>query len=244
MSKHILCFLTVAPSPLFYDFVKRLKKENTDVYICIDDNDYTILGYNTGDGIKIIQMDSTFCRDSGFKSSSQDNKSIALDKALYYFCKNEIDYQDIWLIEEDVFIPTVDTIDKMNEKYPFCDLLVKNHFIAEKRQTDWLWPNINKQVKTDPPYAASMVCAVRVSKQLMRCIDQYVSHYHDLFYCEALFNTIALQNNLLVVMCEELSTIAWKKSWEREDIHPNNLYHPVKNVIQQYELRNEYGLFS
>ena len=32
---NIICFLTVSPSALFYDFCKKLKNNNTDIYICI-----------------------------------------------------------------------------------------------------------------------------------------------------------------------------------------------------------------
>jgi hypothetical protein len=243
MPQHILCFLTVAPSALFYDFVKRLKRGTNDVYICMDKNDHTIPGYKIEDGIKIIQLDNTLCEEAGFKSCTMDNKAYSRDKALYYFCKNHnhIDYSYLWLIEEDVFIPTVDTIDNIDKKYPKGDLLVKSHFIAEKRQTDWLWPNVNKQIKIEPPYAASMICAIRVSKQLMTCIDAYASTYCNLFLDEALFNTIALQSNLDVVMADELETIHWKKQWKREDIDSENLYHPVKNISQQYAFRGENG---
>ena len=41
---NIICFLTVNPSELFYNFVKILQdhNKNYDIYICIDNNNYTI----------------------------------------------------------------------------------------------------------------------------------------------------------------------------------------------------------
>jgi hypothetical protein len=66
MSKNIICFLTVRPCCLFYNFVKKLQNIG-NVYICIDDNNYQIPNYDNE--IKIIQMDSKLCEDSGFKST-------------------------------------------------------------------------------------------------------------------------------------------------------------------------------
>ena len=50
-----------------------------------------------------------------------------LEKRHYIiFTQNYMSYNHIWFIEEDVFIPTLDTIKNIDLKYPDNDLLVKS----------------------------------------------------------------------------------------------------------------------
>ena len=52
-----------------------------------------------------------------------------------------------------------------------------------------------------------------------------------------MFNTLALHNNLNIKDIEELKTIVWRNEWTKKDININNLYHPVKSIEEQYQLR-------
>jgi hypothetical protein len=72
----------------------------------------------------------------------------------------------------------------------------------------------------------------------MKCILEFVNDKKYLLFDELLFNTIALQNNLDIVTPIELSNIVFSF----RDIIPNNinknyLYHPIKNLKTQEELR-------
>lgn len=236
--RNIICFLTVRPSKLFYDFCKKLKDNTTDVYICIDDNDYHIEGYDNE--INIIKVDNTICENDGFKSTVfwLNNKACSKDKALYYFCKNNIDYENIWFIEEDVFIPSINTIKNIDKKYGTCDLIVSKNYITYEKKTDWHWNQVFSQTTIPPPYAISMVCAIRCSKRLLDAIHYYASIFNNLFIDEVLFNTIALRSNLNIITPDELSTIEYRKDWDKDDIKECNLYHPMKDICQQYEYRD------
>ena len=64
MIKKILCFLTLRPCELFYDFCKKLQNENYDVYIFIDDNNYNIP--NCDNVIKVIKINNEISEGSGF----------------------------------------------------------------------------------------------------------------------------------------------------------------------------------
>jgi len=237
---NIICFLTVNPSELFYMFVKKLQDHNKkyNIYIVIDNNNYTIPNYNNE--IKLIKIKNSTCEQSGYKSSVLwlDNKACSRDKALYYFNNNNINYDYIWFLEEDVFIPSVNTIEDIDNKYNTGDLLVSEHNIINKKRYDWHWKYINRQIKINPPYASSMICAIRCSSKLLKCIDKYVKKYNNLFMDEALFNTISLKNKLIVNPIIELSTIVWKRDWKQEDINSSYLYHPIKCIMTQYQYRN------
>jgi hypothetical protein len=237
---NIICFLTVNPNELFYNFVKKLQNHNKnyDIYICIDNNDYTIPNYNNE--IKLIKINNSICEEAGYKSSVLwlDNKACSRDKSLYYFNNNNINYDYIWFLEEDVFIPSVNTIEVIDNKYNTGDLLVSEHNIINNRRNDWHWKRINRQIKINPPYASSMICAIRCSKKLLKCIDEYVKKYNNLFMDEALFNTISLKNKLIVNPIIELSSIVWRRDWKQEDINSSYLYHPIKCIMTQYKYRN------
>ena len=168
---------------------------------------------------------------------SYDNKATSRDKALYYFCRNNIDYEYIWFMEEDVFIPSIHTIENIDNKYANGDYLVSSHNVINEKRTDWHWNYINQQMRIDPPYASTMICAIRCSRKLLECINDYVIKYNNLFMDEALFNTISLQNNLDIKIIPELSTIYYRHDWRKEDISQSNLYHPIKSIITQYEYR-------
>ena len=235
-----ICFLTVRPVAAFVEFCKKLKNDAYVVFICVDDNSHSIPEFN--DTVKIIKMDNTDAEREGFKSCVQPlpNKACSRDKALYYFARLDTTYEQIWFIEEDVFVPTVTTISDIDAKYPGGDLLTSAHSTdAETRN----WPHWNHIVHTNgiklpPPYAKSMICAIRVSKAMLCAVDAYATSHNNLFMDEALFNTLAIHNNLEVLPIAELSTIHWRHNWKLSDIQPTHLYHPVKKVADQVAWRN------
>ena len=242
MSKNAICFLTVRPSKLFYNFCKQLKNKDYDVYICIDDNDYTIPDYNDYHIIPIIQIPNQICEKAGFKSTVQwfNNRACSRDKALYYFCKIVNKYKRLWIIEEDVFIPHIHTIKNIDYKYKHADLLCSsNQIINTRKQGDWFWPYIFKQTPLEPPFGRSMICAIRISKQMLKVIEQYADTYHNLFMDESLFNTLALHNQLSIETPGELGTIHWRNDWKLEEIVDTHLYHPMKSIETQYEYRRK-----
>ena len=238
MNNIIKCFLTVTPCEKFYNFIKQLP-DIEYIYICIDNNDYNIPNY---DGkIKIIKIDNKESISNGFHSSvlNYKKKALSRDKALYYFYKNNINYDYIWFIEEDVFIPTIETIKNIDIKYPDNDLLVSANNIIYQKHTNWHWNVVNRQLngKLSLPYSKAMICAIRCSKKLLECIFNHALKYKTLFMDEAMFNTLALHNNLNVKDIEELKTIVWRKKWTKNEININNLYHPVKSIENQHQLR-------
>lgn len=257
---NIICFLTLRPSKLFYQFCKKLINTEYDVYICIDDNSYNIP--DCDDTIKIIKIDNNECIQAGFKSSVLyfQNQACSRDKALYYFCKNEIDYNYIWFIEEDVFLPTADIISNLDNKYHSGDLLCREHrkisldnhkstktvvytnrMISKFVNNTQSMPFANLVAKINlgqTHYTVGMISAIRMSKTLMNIIKNFAAEYNTLFIDEALFTTLSYKNNLNVVTPNEFNTILFNKNWNKSDININNLYHPIKNTITQYEYRN------
>ena len=146
--KNIICFLTVKPSEIFYNYCETLVEPNTDVYMCIDDNKYIIknIDYkNKGENkVKIIKKDNKICKSDGYWGTVLwfMHRACSRDKALNYFCNNNIDYKYIWFIEQDVFIPHPRSIDNLNTKYPDSDLLSTSNKIYNRKPHGWHWSNV------------------------------------------------------------------------------------------------------
>jgi len=239
----IICFLTVRPSKLSIKFYNKL---NTiyDVYICVDDNDYIVPETKC----KIIKIDNKICKEAGFNNmvgnlKKYEYKSLSRDKALYYFYYNRdlIKFNNIWLIEEDVFIPSINTIKNIDSKYPTCDLLVRQNKIYKSKDEckNWFWNKIFRDSYLTFPYGRSMICAIRISKKLLILLGSYATKYKKFFMDESIFNTIAIQNNLSIITPDELKYILWrsKRKHTIKTIKPNYLYHPMKSIVEQTKLR-------
>lgn len=234
-----ICLLSVRPTIDTYNFFKYIKQNSSyEVLIVIDDNNYNIPNYDNE--VKIIKINNQVCKKAGYYGSVLwvKDRACSRDKALYYFNTNNINYNYIWFVEEDVFIPNISTIINMDNKYINDDLLCSSHEVIKEKQNDWHWELVNSQIKVNLPYAKSMICAIRCSKKLMNCINNYANRHKSLFLDEALFNTLALQNNLSVNTIPELSSIIYERFWKLEEFKITNLYHPVKNIKRQLKIRS------
>ncbi len=237
-----ICFLTVRPNRLFFNFCENLAlvNDNYKIYVCVDDNEHMV---TCNENINIIKLDSMMCENLGFKSTVSwlNNKACSRDKALYFFCKINKSYEFVWFIEEDVLIPTSTTIQEIDEKYSTGDLLSRSNFIINDKFIDagWYhWKLIYSQTNLPFPYAKSMICAIRVSNKLLECIENYADNYKNLFMNEVIFNTLALHNELEIKTPPELSGITYRRVWKKEEIKKTYLYHPIKNINTQWDFRN------
>ena len=170
------------------------------------------------------------------------DRACSRDKALYYFCIEEPEkYDYIWMIEEDVFIPDVNTIYNIDVKYPESDLLCRSNKINRSGEIK-TWSHFKKLVnKIELPWCYSMICAVRVSKKLLELINAYAKEKKELLFCEALFNTLAYQNELAICIIPELSNIKYNNQVDLDlDTYNNEyLYHPIKDINTHYKLRKK-----
>ena len=154
---------------------------------------------------------------------------------MYYFNTNNIDYEYVWFIEEDVFIPHIYTILNIDNKYPNYDLLCNSNNYNTTPQGEnikkWNWYSyFKKYCYLKPPYFTSMICAIRCSKKMLNTIHKYTVHYKTLFMDEVLFNTLAYRDNLSIKVVSELKNITWNNKFKFNNIKNNLLYHPIKNT--------------
>jgi hypothetical protein len=116
----------------------------------------------------------------------------------------------------------------IDNKYINVDLLSNCYYEnIDGNKNNWHWKRIN--IKYMPPYYCGMMCAVRISNNMIKYINDYAKKYKTLFFLEALFPTIAIKNNLKYNTPNEFNNIYWKYDFKKENINDTNLYHPVKD---------------
>jgi hypothetical protein len=233
-----ICLITFMPNKVWCDFLNLFSKYK--IFLVVDKKNVDLREFkNNYKNITFLHVEDTKCRLNGYKKASFTlNKLISgWDKALYYFGVEDKNYDFVWFIEDDVFFNNEDTLLQIDNRFIDSDLL-SNTFEENSNGNNntWLWNRIT--IQYSPPYSAGMMCAVRFSNRMMKCINNYAKEHNTLFFIEALFPTIAIKNKLKCNNPNEMSNIYYRRDFKEENIDKNNLYHPVKNVEKHIHFRN------
>jgi hypothetical protein len=262
MAKYKIALICFKPNDIYLDFLNKFS--NYEVYIIIDDNsvNYSALYFTKYNNLKFIQMPERICINYGFTNVNQigvKKRVSGWDKALCYFAfttnvdintnenANTNANEKVWFIEDDVFFHSEDTMLKIDAKYPDCDLLSNCDFKPATNMNEWLWPII--QIKLEEPYYCGMMCAIRLSQNVLDRIRDYATLNKELFFLEALFPTLskatAKESDEELNCCcpDELKTVVFRHDYTYEKVSLNkykgidNIYHPVKNILKHEEFR-------
>jgi hypothetical protein len=248
--KIAIVFLTTELTPERLFFARELSRKVDGVHIMFDEQseiNYGVVECNPF-GLTLVNISDITSAEAGYQNSNIVGKThiiknpIALDKALYYFCETHPEYDFVWMFENDCFIPGVAAINNLINKYSTMDLVVsRNDENKAGTRMDWHWPSIYE--KHYPPFFSSMICAVGMSRTLLNLIKEYATSNKSLFYCEVMFNTLAMQNGLQVTVAPELDTIYFLKmpSFGLSDFKekPLNIFHPVKEISEHQKYREQ-----
>jgi hypothetical protein len=245
-SRSAVCFLTRRPSLETIRFAQELAQKVTsiDVFILVDDNT-NITHPISSSPVQFLHFNETVCTKHGFREGGSVGTGkfcMAWDKALYYFSRQSTHHSFVWFIEEDVFIPSIQAFLSLHELYsPSNDLvsrMVEYNFHRDMNEWMW-WPLVVGKFAI--PWAHGMVCAVGCSRRLLSAVDEFVQWRGQLVFVEALFYTLAIQDNKMkVVAPHELYTVVLgiEHSFEQIQARPNNWWHPMKSFEKQAEFRN------
>ena len=239
-NKKAVALLTIKPNKIWLNFLLSFTN-NYDVYVFVDDNNLDLKEYKTNyNKLNFIQIDNNECSINGYSNSSYNIKSdpISWDKALYYFTLINNKYEHVWFIEDDVFIHSANNIIKLDNIYSKSDLIVKaNNINPDGKLSNWNhWSQINNTLIL--PWSMSMVCICRLSKELLKKINEFTKIHKKLNFIEFLFNTLALHNKLIISNPKEFDPIVFRNNWDINNININNLYHPIKNISDHEYIRN------
>lgn len=244
---HAFCFLCREPEVNWLDFMNTFT-DKYDIFIVMD----TIKDYSNFikifSSLNFIIISDEECKNSNYINSDYMFKPIvATDRAFYYFNKINNNYDFIWFCEDDVFFFDINTLKNLDKEYPSADLIIPSMTKTyNPEQSDWVhWKNLTKDFNNifTKPWGNSLICLARMSKKMMKSLDNFVNNHKQLMYKEALFQTLALNNNMEIITPKELSKITWPKEWDILDIindknnNKNYIYHPVKDINKHLELR-------
>ena len=235
-----LCILTRNPSGETLEFAEALAADavqyDLHVLVMIDDNQLNLTALNTKAPLHLLQIPNDQPRHHGFHQTTSLgpgwSSTTSWDKALFYFCVLHKQYEFLWLIEDDVFIPSVRAVQSLHQLYSgTADLVIPRNGINQLANSNsWLWPlAVGKFL---PPWSCSMVNVVGLSRRMLTHIHDYVRWRGVVPFHEFFFNTLAMQHpNLSVVAPTELTGIVYLSAHKFEHVQrqPNNLWHSLKN---------------
>lgn len=241
-SNKAIVLLTRYPDNIWLNFLNNF--HNYDIFIVIDDitTDFSKLFNIKNSKINFIQIDDNYCKSKGFHNAvhptgNLPNKVLAWDKALMYFCLINNYYDYVWFLEDDVFILKEDVLINIDSKYSNSDLLTSENYINNNGDlSTWeLWFTVKD--KLNLPWCKSMTCACRISNKLLNIINNYVKNNNTLQFHEAMFNTLAYQNNCLINNPKELENIHYRTGWDIYNLDLNKIYHPIKELYDHVIIR-------
>ena len=243
MTKTAFCLLSRTLNINAIHFLEDLQKNsNIDVYMICDDNNIDI----PDTSITIIRYRNDVLERAGYINCTEITTHIpilAWDKALYHYCEIDTSYDYIFLVEDDVFIPSIQSIIDIDNKYTEDLLCQVNNGFLEVDGGDiqkWLWKHIYGILPL--PWYASMVCAVRVSNKLLQEVRKVIHNLDTIPFIETLFNTIATQSNLSICVIPEFKEIRFNTSDvdytnHIEYLKTGNWLHPIKKVDSHPRIR-------
>jgi len=235
--------ITRKPNIIWLDFLKTFT--HYDVFIMIDDNseNYTEIYKELYPTIQFIQIENAECEHNGFIGSSTATKLppvMSWDKAIYYFSHIETKYENVWFMEDDVFLFSEATLIKIDDQYKKCDLLTRSHTIKYEYNMEgwWHWNQVINKIEL--PWAYSLICICRVSSALLKQVRKYANEKKTIFFIEALLNTLAIHNNLAVCTPPQFITVVQGDIPPIAVTHDKMFYvfHPYKAVENHPEMRN------
>jgi hypothetical protein len=238
-----IALLTLKPRRELIDFYKNISNGNYDFYCIVDDNNFIINPID--DNVNYIQINDHFCVKNGFHGFNpairKKNAPLvsAWDKAIFYFCRHNRSYDHIWFIEDDVFVPDLNLFQTIDSQYQNADIISsKVGFNLTGDLNGWHWWKMASRSNIPLPWACSMVCAFRSSKILLQLLDRHVDKNRNRYkFIEYIFHTLAIHNKLIIKQADNLSEIAYRKNWSKEEFNLKTFYHPIKSIEQQVLLR-------
>ena len=244
--KRAICFLSASFSDKLYEFVKELAKDTDqeyDFYICIDKGDKSDIKINHNDeNITLLFVNGKRSEDHGFHSSVLyfQGRACSRDKALYYFSIEKKDYDNVWMIEDDVFFYNLETIKRLDRRYPSSDLLTKQFDIVrnEREKNEMRWDNWHFLTdKIGFPWTKGMICVIRVSSSLLSAIRGYALKNKTLLFDESMFTTLSLHSNLSIDTPHEFQEVDYYDHINWNYLNQTHFLHPVKDPSVHEKLR-------
>lgn len=227
--KNNICLILSRPRKIWLDFFSKFT--HYKVYFIIDDNsvDYACEYGVEYPMLNFIQVNDDKRIHAHFHDIDFPNDILmGWHKALYYFSNENLDFNNTWFIEDDVFFYNENTLKMIDDKYANSDYLSNTVTEFDGSADVWDWSKIS--MKYELPWYNSMVYATRLSRTLLQKINEYAQTNQTLFFIEAMLPTVAHKNGLVCNTPVEMTNIYYRDHIDLNSIEPGMLYHPMKCV--------------
>lgn len=239
-----LCFVMTRPELEALEFAEEVaidsQQYGIDVFIMIDDEEYKIPIFWISSYVQILHIKKETCIVHGYRRTTYvytwPLEVTAWDKVFLYFSEFNPKHSFIWIIENDVFIPSIQAFRAIHQLYsPTSDLIVQR-VIPNIIGNTSVWSHYSVAIgRLFPPWYRSMANVLGLSRRLLVTISDFVRWRGFNVFHEFSVQTLSLNLNMTVVSPIEFDTLFWRKSHTWNDINnkPNNFFHPVKNWTLQ-----------
>ncbi len=239
--------LTQRPDPGQVAFLAGMAVQGYDLFAVADDPAAAPLA----PPLTLLHPADAACEAAGFVDLNpfitrrkRPARVSAWERGLYAFAVADRRHGHVWFVEEDVFIPTLDTLARIDDRHGAADILSDARIVSpEGDRSSWGWYRHVPEDILPPPWAWSMVCAVRLSRRLLDLVRDLLARHPELaphpdgtprhFFIEYLFHILALHHGLAAVAAPELRGVLFRHAWSAEEMLPGRLYHPVKDLVLQ-----------
>jgi len=242
--KNFLCLLGTSYKVHVYEYLKDLQAAIPDykvLYFLDELPESTI--YSDG-SIEIVSISKSLCAVNGYKGSVSgcSDRPCSRDMFFYFFIYSGAVFNNVWCIEEDVFIPSKDTILSVDINYPGTDLLLPPKAYStsdivynEKFLTSMGIP--------ESEYECRSVAVMRLNFKIFSIIEQLARTCLSLFPAEIMLPTITNTRDIGCVYPEQFEYVLRSSEESKiaeNDFHPYselNFYHPMKSYTQHQAIR-------
>ena len=253
--------LTTQYIPEQSEFYSQLSKYGYDFYTIVDAEEKIA---NPAKHHGVVQIADEVCKAVGLlrmnPTLNKPSPVCTWEKSIYFFSHVKPGYKQIWFIEYDVFVPNIDLIKDLDERFPEAEFLARKY---KKMRNNLLepWPNAHLAPThlIPKPWARGMVCISRFSGDLINSVSEFMekNNVNDEIYglIEFIIHTIALRDKRRMETPREFNNVTFKHArklflyhqesdWQAQEISADSFYHPVKNYEDQIRLRLNYGNFT
>ena len=228
-----VCLLCRKPDRIWCEFLNDFK--NYKVFLMIDDCsiDLTELKKDYSN-LEFVQIEDESCVVHNYTKINYFVKKdiTAWEKALFYFHNLNNQFSNIWFIEDDVFFYDENVLFNIDKEYPEEDLLTRFSFNPKENEDKWGPISL-----LTLPIQSAMCCVVRMSKKMLKAIDDFVLVEKRFCFLEILFPTLATTKKLNYKNPKQLDSVLFnpdKKIRHKvfTDLLYTNLFHPVKDIYK------------
>jgi hypothetical protein len=234
-----VAYLMTERDPLLFRWASHLVSQNTTVFVFTDRPEVNHISI-TRRNIVVVSISSDLCKSFGyshFGTFAYIQKPVTCwDKVLFFFSKVATQFRFVWMMETDVFIPTLGAFTHLNNvamKNTSADLIISSILYEDNDLNQWHWRAL-QPIMVPTPWYHSMACVMGLSRKMIYILDDYVQKYGRLHFLEYLPLTLAVHNNLSIFLPHEFSTITWANTFTCEDIlhQSSNWFHPIKRIAE------------